>query len=195
MASKLSTRWTIVAAVFLAVAPASIAAAMPTCEGTYTAMSLRPLPEHIVVGIDVRDRSPRNLMLAERFLAGIGYAGVEVGPEPNVLLHVGTSGFQQPLGRSDGSYVRGRPELSGLQGGMQISPPAIPNTRFGTPRPVPSPPPLNLRVDATEVKATRISWTTVVRCQRIGADDGALAQDLGRAIGAILGKRIDPRPL
>ena len=26
-------------------------------------------------------------------------------------------------------------------------------------------------------------------------DDGALAQDLGRAIGAILGKRIDPRPL
>jgi hypothetical protein len=194
MASKLRSGGAIAAAQLLAVALSGAAIAMPTCEGTYTAMSLRPLPEHVVVGIDVRDQSPTNLRLAERFLAGIRNAGIEVGPNPNVLLHVGSSGSQQSLGRSESLYVRGEPELAGIQGGMQISPPTIPDTRFGTPRSSSSPPPLNLRVDATIAKAARISWTTVVRCRRTGADEGALAEDLGRAIGGILGKRIDPRP-
>ena len=87
---------------------------------------------------------------------------------------------------------RSYPGLSGLQGGLQRNPPAIPDTRFGTPRPVPSAPPLGLRVDATEGQKARISWTAKVQCRRIGTDDGELAEDLGRVIGGALGRRIDP---
>ena len=167
---------------------------MTTCEGTYSAMALRPLPAAIVVGIDIHDRSPENLRLAERFLAGIRKSGVAVGPGPNVLLHVGTSRYNLPLGGA-GRGARNLPELSNLQGGMEVALPAMPDTRFGTPRPVASPPPLNLRVDATEGQKPRISWTAVVQCRRLGADNGALAEDLGRLIGGALGRRIDPGPV
>src|SRR5690349_15145379 len=67
------------------------ASAAPSCEGTYAATVLRPLPERMVVDLDIRDRSPRNLMLAERFLRGIREAGIGVGQDGNVLLHVSTS--------------------------------------------------------------------------------------------------------
>ncbi len=195
MAGKLRKCGTIAAAQILAVALAGAAVAMPTCEGTYSATSLRPLPEHIVVGLDIRDRSAVNMRLAERFLAGITKAGFDVGEEPNVLLHVGVSRSQRSLSESNSPYMRNSRELSGLQGGIRISPPAIPNTRIGTLRSPPSLPPLHLRVDATAKQSTRVAWTAVLQCQRIGNDDGALAEDLGRAIGNALGKRIDVSPL
>ena len=44
------------------------ASAAPSCQGTYAATSLQPLPERVVVDLDIRDRSQRNLMLADRFL-------------------------------------------------------------------------------------------------------------------------------
>jgi hypothetical protein len=188
MINKLRRCWAIAAVEILAVALAGPAAAMTTCEGTYSAMALLPLPAAIVIGVDVHDRSPENLRLAERFLAGIRKAGVAVGPEPNVLLHVGTSRYNLPLGSRE---ARNLPELSGLQGGVEVGLPAMPDTRFGTPRAVSSPPPLNLRVDATEGQKPRISWTAVVQCRRTSADNGALAEDLGRLIGGALGRRID----
>jgi hypothetical protein len=195
MTNKVKSCGAIVGAEILAVILASAAAAMPTCDGTYSAMALRPLPAHIVVGLDIHDRSRRNLMLAERFLAGIRKAGVAVGPAPTVLLHVGSSSFNGPLAGAEGRMDRNYPEFSALQGGRQLGLPAIPDTRFGTPRPVPSPPPLSLRVDATEGQMARISWTAVVQCRRTGSDEGALAEDLGRVIGGALGRRIDPGPV
>ncbi len=194
MTNKLRRYWAIAAAEILVVTFAGAAAAMTTCEGTYSAMALRPLPAAIVVGVDIHDRSPENLRLAERFLAGIRKAGVAVGPGPNVLLHVGTSRYNLPLG-GGGRGARNLPELSGLRSGMEVGLPTMPDTRFGTPRPVSSPPPLNLRVDATEGQKPRISWTVVVQCRRLGADNGALAEDLGRLIGGALGRRIDPGPV
>ena len=67
------------------------AKAMPTCQGTFAATSLQPLPAQIVVDLDILDRSPRNLMLADRFLTGVRDAGVAVGTKPSVLLHVSTA--------------------------------------------------------------------------------------------------------
>ena len=55
------------------------ASAAPSCQGTYAATSLQPLPDRVVVDLDIRDRSPRNLMLADRFLKGVREAGVAVG--------------------------------------------------------------------------------------------------------------------
>jgi hypothetical protein len=97
MAGKLRRCGAIATVEILAIALAAAAAAMPTCEGTYSAMSLRSLPDHIVVGLDIHDQSPVNLRLAERFLAGVRKAGVDVGPEANVLLHVSISRFQKAL--------------------------------------------------------------------------------------------------
>ena len=80
------------------------ASAAPSCQGTYAATSLQPLPEQVVVDLDIRDRSRRNLMLADRFLRGVREAGVAVGQDANVLLHVSTS----RLGSADDlfKYVR-----------------------------------------------------------------------------------------
>ena len=77
--------------VVVAVAWACGAKAMPTCQGTFAATLLQPLPAQIVVDIDILDRSPRNLMLAGRFLTGVRDAGVAVGTKPSVLLHVSTA--------------------------------------------------------------------------------------------------------
>jgi hypothetical protein len=40
----------------------------PSCQGTYAATLLQPLPERVVADLDIHDRSQRNLMLADRFL-------------------------------------------------------------------------------------------------------------------------------
>ena len=170
------------------------AAATQTCQGTYAATLLQPLPAQIVVGLDIHDHSARNLKLAERFLTGVHEAGVAVGAEPNVLLHVNTSRLGDVSSRQDRGAEQSYAELSGLQGGMQLSLPALPGNRFAAPRSPPAPPLLFLRVDATEGNATRISWVASVQCGMISFDEGQLAQDLGRVIGGALGQRIERRP-
>jgi hypothetical protein len=34
------------------------------------------------------------------------------------------------------------------------------------------------------------SWVANVQCQMTGTDDGALAEDLGRLMGSVLGRRV-----
>jgi hypothetical protein len=170
------------------------AAATQTCQGTYVATPLQPLPPRIVVGLDIHDRSSRNLKLAERFLAGVRESGVAVGAEPNVLLHVDTSRLGDSSSRQNRGAEQNYAELSGVQGGMQHGLPALPTNRFAAPRPTPAPPILFLRVDATEGNSPRILWVASVQCGITSPDEGRLAQDLGRAIGGALGQRIERRP-
>ena len=61
---------------------------MQTCRGSLSATLLQPLPTSIVAGLDIHDRSARNLQLADRFMIGVRDTGVAVGPQPNLLLHV-----------------------------------------------------------------------------------------------------------
>ncbi len=170
------------------------AAATQTCQGTYAATLLQPLPAHVVVGLDIHDHSPRNLKLAERFLTGVREAGVIVGAEPNVLLHVNTSRLGETSSRSSPGAERNYPELSGLQGGAQLSLPALPAIGLAAPRSNPALSLLSLRVDATEGTATRISWVASVQCRMAGSDEGQLAEDLGHVIGNALGRRIERQP-
>jgi len=46
------------------------ASAASSCKGTYAATPLQPLPERVVLDLDIRDRSQRSLMLADRSLRG-----------------------------------------------------------------------------------------------------------------------------
>jgi hypothetical protein len=171
----------------------SRAVAIQTCDGTYSAMSLRPLPERIVVGLDILDTSAENKKLAERFLAGIRKSGVEVGQRPTVMLHVRRTGLEALLNRPSVPSDRGHPR--GNQLGQVSGIPEIPSARFGTPRPTTSPPPLSLRIDATEATASRISWTVTIQCRMIGSDSGKRAEELGVVIGEALGKRIEMKPI
>jgi hypothetical protein len=171
------------------------AAAMRTCEGTYAATPLHPLPARMVVGIDIHDASPRNESLAQRFLAGVREAGVATGQQPNVLLHVSTSRLGGTSADSGHGAEQSFPGLSGLQGGTNPRLPAIPSTGLTAPPAAAGTPSLILRIDATEGQATRIAWVVSVQCRMIGPDEGLLAQDLGRIIGEALGKRIERRPL
>jgi hypothetical protein len=75
----------------LSLFPAIEAAALPSCVGSYAATAIRPLPARMAVSLDVRDRSPRNLRLADHSLEGLRNAGVSVASPPNVVLHVRTS--------------------------------------------------------------------------------------------------------
>lgn len=170
------------------------ASAAPSCQGTYAATSLQPLPERVVVDLDIRDRSPRNLALADRFLRGVREAGVAVGQEANVLLHVNTSRLGQTSSGAPRGAERTYSELGGLAGGgMRPTLPPLPTTGMKASRSAPAAQPLlALRVDATEGKNTRIAWIASLQCQLTGRpDDGRVAQELGRIIGGALGKRVE----
>ena len=77
------------------------ASATPNCQGTYAATLLQPLPERVVVDLDIRDRSQRNLMLADRFLRGVRAVGIAVlaGRERGVACEYVAAG---------GNIIRGR---------------------------------------------------------------------------------------
>jgi len=171
------------------------ASAAPSCQGTYAATSLHPLPERVVVDLDIRDRSPRNLMLADRFLRGVREAGVAVAQDANVLLHVSTSRLGETSSGAPRGAERTYSELGGLAGGgMRPRLVPLPATGMKASRSAPAGQPLlALRVDATEGKNTRIAWVASLQCQTTGSDDGGVAQELGRVIGGALGKRVERR--
>jgi hypothetical protein len=165
---------------------------MPSCQGTYAATLLQPLPERVVVELDIRDRSKRNLMLGDRFLTGMREAGVVVGQDANVLLRVTTSLGEMSPGAGRGSE-RNYSELGGLAGGGKLPTlPAMPMTGMMASRSVPAAQPLLVvRVDATADKDARIAWVASMQCRMTGSDEGQLARELGRVIGGALGTRVE----
>lgn len=170
------------------------ASAAPSCPGTYAATSLQPLPERVVVDLDIRDRSQRNLMLADQFLSGVRAAGIAVGQDANVLLHVSTSRLGEMSSGATRGPERTYSELGGLAGGgMRPRLPPMPATGMRASRSAPTTaqPLVVLRVDATEGKNSRIAWIATVQCQMTGSDEGGVAQELGRIIGGALGKRVE----
>ena len=117
------------------------ASAAPSCQGTYAATSLQPLPERMMVDLDIRDRSQRNLILADRFLRGVREAGIAVGQDANVLLHVSTSRLGETSSGTTRGAERTYSELGGLAGGgMRPKLPPMPTTR--APRSAPAAQPL-----------------------------------------------------
>ncbi len=169
------------------------ASGTPSCQGTYAATLLQPLPERVVVELDIRDRSKRNLMLGDRFLAGVREAGVVVGEDANVLLHVITSRLGETSSGAGRGSERNYSELGGLAGGGKLPTlPAMPTTGMMASRSIPAAQPLLVvRVDATAGKDARIVWVASMQCRMAGSDEGRLAQELGRVIGGALGTRVE----
>jgi hypothetical protein len=170
---------------------------MQTCRGSLSATLLQPLPTSIVAGLDIHDRSARNLKLADRFMIGVRDAGIAVGPQPNLQLHVDMSVLGKSGSPPSRMVERNYPELSGLRAGSQAALAPMPSVGLSTAtrRAPPTTPMLFLRIDATVDTESRISWVASVQCQMTGTDEGLLAQQLGRIVGGALGQRIERRPL
>ncbi len=184
-------------AMILALAGSALAngaSATQTCQGSYITALFQPLPAQVVVGLDVHDRSPRNLDLGKRFLAGVSRSAVAVGEQPNVTLHVSTSRIGQISAQPDRGAVPDYSEFSGLQGGMQPAMPAMPSNGLLAPRLPPKPPLMFVRVDASVGNSTTVAWVATVQCQMAGTDEGQFAEDLGRLVGSTLGKRTERQP-
>ncbi len=91
-------------------------AAVAAFDPEPAATSLQPLPHRVVVDLDIHDRSQRNLMLADRFLRGVREAGISVGQDANVLLHVNTSRLGETSPGATRGAERTYSELGGLAG-------------------------------------------------------------------------------
>jgi hypothetical protein len=181
----------------LAVSAAALPAgaqATQSCPGSYAAALLQPLPPHIVAALDIHDRSPRNLDLAERFTGGLRKAGVKVGAQPNVSLSVTASRLGDAAGRSDRDSVSNYSDFAALRGGQQPRLPGMPSTGLTTPRSPPPSPLLVVRVDARVKGSSKVAWVATVQCRMAGADEADFAEELGAAIGGVLGERIERRP-
>jgi hypothetical protein len=171
------------------------ASAAPTCEGSYAATLLQPLPAPMVVGLDLRDDSPANRRLADRFLAGLREAGVTVGTPANVVLQI-SMGYRNRFGdgQAEAGAGPGTENYSDLQGGLQPVAPDLPEDRLSSPGQAPQTL-LTLRLEAAAGPTKQIVWSANVQCRIIGSDDGLRAQDIGRALGGAIGQRVDRRPL
>ncbi|HME20175.1 MAG TPA: hypothetical protein VKI44_02215 [Acetobacteraceae bacterium] len=194
MLERCNARLLVVAILGVMAAAGVGANASPTCQGSYTAALLQPLPPHVVAGLDVSDRSPRNLDLAERFVTGLRNAGVAVGTQPNVVLRVTTSSLGQDSAQSDRGSVPDYSDFAGLHGGLQPTLPTLPSMGLTASRSPPAPPLMFVRVEATVQGATRISWVASVQCQMIGSSEADFAEELGLVIGSALGERTERRP-
>src|SRR5262245_11864502 len=149
------TRSLLAASVLVAILCCRSATAIETCQGTFVATPLQPLPANVVAGLDIRDRSARNLMLADRFLLGVKDAGVAVSPQPTVLLHVTTSLLGADVNQPSRAAERSYADLSGVRAGMDPTLPGMPRATATTRPPPRTPPLLFLRVDASEGSASR----------------------------------------
>ena len=170
------------------------AAAMSSCEGTFAAALLQPLPTPTVVALDIRDDSPSNVRMGARFLAGLREAGVAVGERANVVLHIDTSQLRGTPGASTDPGDQSYASSPVTTGGVQQALPAIPSDSIARPPAAPRPL-LILRIEASAGQTAPASWVASVQCGIMGSDDEQRAQDLGRAIGGILGQRVERRPL
>ena len=181
-------------AILLAITTSDRAAATASCDGTYAAETLRPLPKQVIVNLDIRDPSPDHLRLARRFLAGMNAAGIASGARPTVLMSILSTRLDTSTNQPSTGAEPNAPGFSGVQGSFRQGLPAIPDTRLGATNSPPPLPTVLFRVEATEPRAAHPSWVANVQCQMTGTDDGALAQDLGRVMGGALGRRIERGP-
>jgi hypothetical protein len=179
-----------IAAAALALIVAGVVApalAAESCRGTYSATLIQPLPKPLVVGLIVRDDSPRNLTLAAKFKAGMQHAGVSVNGAPTARLSLtvaltGGMADAAPVASDDDSF-------SWIGGGVQLQAPD--QSRFGRPSQTVRPMTVQLRAEVRAAAGGPVAWVATLRCAMRGDDEQKLAYDIGTAIGRAMGRRVD----
>lgn len=164
--------------------------AMESCAGTYSATLLRPLPAPLVVGLLVRDDSPRNVDLAAQFNAGLQKAGVAVAGAANVQLTL-TVTISGAGGGGDGVAPMSDPDSSSSWWNGGVTQQYADESRFGGAPQAPGPGTLQLRAELRPSMAEPVAWVASLQCSLQGSDDRQLAYDMGTVIGGAIGRRVE----
>lgn len=176
-------------AALIAVLAASPVWAMGSCSGTYAATLLSPLPSPLVVGLVLRDDSPRNIGLAAQFRAGMQKAGVTVNDVANTQLTL-VATMSGPAGSGD--PARPPPSDSSFSwwnGGVDRQLPD--QSRFGGDRRNAGPMTLQLRAQLRTAPDAPVAWVATLQCAVQGNDERQLAFDIGTVIGGAIGRRVE----
>ncbi len=155
-----------------------------TCAGTIQTSSLHPLPKPMVVSGATSVANSANPELTRRFVQGLQRAGITVAEEDgNVTLNIAVSvtaprGSSVKSGQYEGfDWVSGEP----IAGGQMV-----PGIRSTT---------LALSAVMSDNVAITQSWLATIDCKVRTDDPGALAEDLGYAIGRAVGSDMERKPL
>lgn len=172
-------------------------AAMDSCHGTYTARLISPVPSPALVDLTTYDDSPRNLRLAEVFMAALREAGAKTGRPAIVQLELS---YRVDRGSADAQHSgsgrknRLRNEFSGLEGGLQQWMPDIAAMNSLRNHGSSSPNRLFLRAQLVKTAPHRVLWVGIVQCAVSStAAEEQLARDLGELLGGSLGQAVVPR--
>ncbi len=172
------------AGLLLSVATTVQAQAAGTCAGTIQTSSLHPLPQPMVVSGATSVANSANPELTKRFVEGLQRAGVTVADEGgNVTLNIAVSvtaprGSDVKSGQYEGfDWVSGEPLAAGQH---------VPGIRSTT---------LAMSAVLSDNTAITQSWLATIDCQVRTDDPGALAEDLGYAIGRAVGSNMDRKQL
>ena len=177
------------------------ARAMDTCSGNYSATLLHPLALPTIVGLDLSDNSATTIRLGQAFTGGMKDAGVAVTGTPTVTLRVtydvagqggstpGGGAMTQAGNPQSGWSSWSGGQTAGLQGGITLAMPDIPNYTMFRPQQPPQSALLMLRAVATNAGTQAPVWIAVLQCTVKTTDNDALARELGYLLGGAIGHR------
>ena len=168
----------------LALAPAAHAA--ETCTGTIGTSLLHPLPSPLVIAAERPLQDAPNPELTQRFVAGMRAAGAELGQSGNVTASM--SAEVTPPTSALATRSRG-PSRTYSNFDWMMGEPGT-STHPDMTGSV-----LMMSMQLMDNASATISWLATIQCTIQTNDAGALAEELGRAIGGAVGKGYVSRPL
>jgi hypothetical protein len=186
------TGWNRAAALALLVL--GVATAMPAaaqqCPGSYAATALHPLAQPAVYALDIRDPSPENQRLAQRFMEGVRGTGAKVDGTPTAMISIYYSVLglgSSSLGGDEGpSYS----DFGALSGGLSPSMPSESRMRMRQSARPSGPVTLSLRAELARPGTTQVIWVMSLQCQMTIQEPTQLAFEIGRVVGGALGKTV-----
>jgi hypothetical protein len=169
---------TMLAATVLAALAVVPARAAGSCTGTYITSALEEIPQSTRVGLDPRERTPTSVAADERFLAGMQAAGARVQENSDLRLRLVFSVIQGMT--STTSEAPADAEVYNDSTWLD------PSLRIRSKQPGS----IVLTAQVMNVSTASITWVASIRCDIRTSDGGALAEDLGRVVGATLWKSV-----
>jgi hypothetical protein len=167
--------------ILIAIGPARLAYAIPSCSGTYSATALNPLPMPNVVQYNAGAEGQTATAIANQFIAGMQSAGMAFAGQPTTQMNL--TGSVSPASNTQGASATAG-TYSGFGWAAQTSPGAAPIIG-GT---------LRLSITLTDMRAATMDWLGNLTCIVGTNDKGQLAQELGAAIGRTIGQNFNERP-
>ena len=169
---------------------AAMPAAAQQCSGSYAATALHPLPQPAVFALDIRDPSPENQRLAQRFMQGVKGTGAKVDGTPTAMISIYYSVLGLGSDSLSGSEGPSYSDFGGFAGGLNRSAPTETRMRMRQPSHPHGPVTLSLRAELARPGTTQVIWVMSLQCQMTEQEPTQLAFEIGRIVGGALGQTV-----